>query len=584
MNKDGSKTWHYIKKIYRQARKYKLVLVVMVICMMMFSAANGGRIWLIKCITDDLRQGVSLSNLGYYIAIFVGISLAIFALRYATEYFSRYLVQKIIMDIRIGLFAHIINLPMSFFNDRKYGDNISRMTNDLNLFIASSSFLFDDAILQPLMALAAIAFMFTINLTLGIIMICLTPLYIFPIVKIAQRGRKSRKKSLIKLGDMTQSMMEMHTGIRTIKVSNMEDIEVEEFKKDHNEFFRKAMNVVRSIALTASLTELGVALGTALLFYIAGYLIFTKTMTMGDVAAFCFLIAQFTNSIKSFAKSFVDLQDFSVAGERIFEILEKHEKIDDDNATAKLPVIQKGIEYRNLSFAYDTKPVLRNVNITVKPGEVVAIVGRSGVGKSTMLDLLCKFYSPTQGSIFVDGIDIKDVSRRSLLKHIACVTQENFLFNTTVAENIRYGKLDASMEEVVEAAKVANIHDFITTMPNGYDTVAGEKGAKLSGGQRQRIAIARAIIKNPAILILDEAMSALDTESENQVQEALNNLLSQKKQDRITFIVAHRFSTIKYATKIILLDNGEVAESGTHDELMKLGKLYSSLYQTQILQ
>jgi subfamily B ATP-binding cassette protein MsbA len=289
-------------------------------------------------------------------------------------------------------------------------------------------------------------------------------------------------------------------------------------------------------------------------------------------------VAMINSSVKEASKSYNRLIEASASCERIFELLDQPRESEHEGGK-EIPADGAGVEYRDVSFAYDGTPVLSGISLAARPGDVVAVVGRTGAGKTTLLDLLCRFYDPQRGAVLVNGVDLKEASRRSLLSRIAVVTQEAFLFNTSIGENIRYGKRDATPAEVEAAAKAAYIHDFVAGLPQGYETPVGERGAKLSGGQRQRLTIARAILRNPSILILDEATSALDVESEQAVQAALDNLMRSDR--RITFVIAHRLSTIKNARRILVLDGGKLAEEGPHEALLAKDGLYAQLYRGQ---
>jgi subfamily B ATP-binding cassette protein MsbA len=390
--------------------------------------------------------------------------------------------------------------------------------------------------------------------------------------------RKARKKSLEHMGDMTGTMIQTFGGIKVVKAFNMEAAQAAEFRRHNENFFRKLMAALRRKALGENISQLFMGLAAAVLL-VGGYkLLAERAMTAGDMAVFGLAIAVINSSVRELSKSYNRLLEASAGCERFFELLDQPRDTEHE-AGEELPADGKGVEYRGVTFAYDGTPVLRDVSLRAAPGEMVAVVGRTGAGKTTLLDLLCRFYDPQAGEIVVHGVDLRKVKRSSLLARLAVVTQEPFLFNTSIGENIRYGRRDASPAEVEAAAKAAHIHDFVAGLEKGYDTPVGERGAKLSGGQRQRVTIARAILRNPSILILDEATSALDAESEQAVQAALDNLIHSGR--RITFVIAHRLSTVKRADRIVVLDAGGVAEEGTHDELLARNGVYASLYRTQ---
>jgi subfamily B ATP-binding cassette protein MsbA len=341
------------------------------------------------------------------------------------------------------------------------------------------------------------------------------------------------------------------------------------------------MSSLRKKALSDSIVEVFISVAIAGLIFLGGLLFLKNWFTPGGLVLFALGLAMINTPVKELTKGYNRLQESLAAAERIFELLDEKPEIPDAPDAVELAGLGSGVEYRAVTFAYNSEPVLREVSLEARPGDVIALVGRSGSGKSTLVDLLCRFYDPQQGEVRIDGHDLRRLKRTSLLRHIAVVTQDTFLFNASIADNIRYGRLDATDAEVEAAAKAAHIHDFIRTLESGYGTVTGERGAKLSGGQRQRLAIARAILKEPSILILDEATSALDTESEKQVQAAIEELLRAATKPRITFVIAHRISTVKNATRIVVLDEGRIVETGTHDELLARGGVFRKLYEMQ---
>ncbi|OHB70743.1 MAG: hypothetical protein A2W23_08880 [Planctomycetes bacterium RBG_16_43_13] len=581
-------TLSLVSRLLKYGWKYKLLIAVAIAIMTVLAAIDRGRTILIKPILDEIPKTGDLEKLKDYALIALGLSIPLFIFKYAKEYLTSYLIQHIIVDIRNKVCEQIVNLPMRFFHSRRYGDIISRTTNDVNTMQPAFSFFFDDAIFQPLLMVAAIGLMFYVNWKLGLIVTLLYPIYLIPTVMLAKKLRKARRKSLEKLGDVTETMMQIYSGIRIVKAFNMENDEVDEYKTRNKSFLKKLMAAMRKKALSESLVELFIGLAAGVLMFISGWLIVKGEISAGGIVLFALALGMIYASVRTITVSYNKMQDAAAGCERVFELLDMHTTYSQEDGTVELSHIKGGVEYRNVSFAYDTQPVLQNVNLKAVPGEVIAIVGRSGAGKSTLLDLLCRFYDVVDGEILLDGIETRQLKRSSLLANIAIVSQEVFLFNTTIAENIRYGRRDATKDEIIAAAKTANIHDFIMTLEKGYDAIVGERGAKLSGGQRQKISIARAVLRNPSILILDEATSQLDTESEKQVQAALNNLmgldtLTNSRKGRITFVIAHRLSTVINADRIIVLENGRIVETGRHADLLEHGGVYAGLYKTQVI-
>jgi subfamily B ATP-binding cassette protein MsbA len=370
----------------------------------------------------------------------------------------------------------------------------------------------------------------------------------------------------------------MFVGIRIVKAFKMEAEESREIHEISDRFFTKRMKLVKAKAVNTSTSEFVYTLGLALLIILGGYVIMSRKVTPGELGGFITAMGfMVITTVKKLAKGYASLQESLAGVNRVFELFTIEPTIKDHPEAVTLQNIHEGISFNNVSFSYDNSNefILRDINLTINKGEVVAIVGKSGAGKSTLINLIPRFYDPVKGSVEIDGIDIRKIKHESLLAHIAIVSQQTFLFNRSLRENILYGRKDASPEEIYAAAKSANIHEFIINLPKGYDTVVGELGVKLSGGQRQRIAIARAILKNASILLLDEATSSLDYESEKLVQDALNNLIAGKT----TIIVAHRLSTILHCDRIIVMKNGAIVETGSHESLMSEEGEYKRVYQ-----
>ncbi len=505
-------------------------------------------------------------------------SVLMFIFGWLKDFLTNWLTNRIVADLRNRIALHLPYLPLRYHYDRKSGDLVSRVTNDVALTENAANFYFDDMIVQPIMIICAMVLIFLNNWWLALIAIGFFGIYALILGRVGRAMRKARKRSLESLGDMTGTMLQTFGGIKVVKAFNMEAAQAKEFAGHNESFFRNFMKVIRRKALGENLSQLLAGLMVAA-FLVGGFQLLSKgIMTPGQMAVLGMAVAIINSSVKETSKSYNRLVESSAACERVFELLDQPRETEHDQGI-DLPAVGGGVEYRGVSFAYDGTPVLKDVDLKASPGEVIAVVGRTGAGKTTLLDLLCRFYDPQQGSVFVNGVDLRGVRRSSLLAHIAVVTQDPFLFNTTLGENIRHGRPGASQADVEAAAKAAYIHDFIAGLPKGYDTPVGERGTKLSGGQRQRVTLARAILRNPAILILDEATSSLDAESEKAVQAALDNLIRAK--DRITFVIAHRLSTVKNADRILVVDGGRIAEQGTHDELIGQGGVYAGLYATQ---
>ena len=514
---------------------------------------------------------------------FIGILVAImapfiFAFNYLQTYLKSHVMWSVLMDIRNHLCEHILPQSLNYFENSKSGELISRLTNDVTATQFGLSILFDSILLQPMRLLCGLGLAFYFSWKLSLFTFVLFPIVVIPVLVFGRKIKKHGRRSLMHLGELTDAMREMFSGIRTVKAFKMEDEEIVEFKIINSRVFKRMMKTVKAKALNASTTEFIYSLGLAAIIIIGGYVISSDKISPGSLGGFVTVTAFLVlTSIKRLAKSYGKLQESLAGASRVFELLDQQPTITDSPDAIELKTIEKEIAFNNVNFAYDSIPVLKDINLTVQKGQIIAIVGKSGAGKSTLLDLVPRFYDPVNGSVKIDGTDIRLIKRDSLLNQIAIVSQQTFLFNRSFKENILCGRRDASTEEIEDAAKAANIHDFIINLPKGYDTIVGEQGVKLSGGQKQRVTIARAILKNAPVLILDEATSSLDSESEKLVQEALDNLM----QGKTTFVIAHRLSTIRHADRIVVLKNGCIVEAGTHDELIDKEGEYKKQYRIQ---
>ncbi len=442
-------------------------------------------------------------------------------------------------------------------------------------------YLFDNLAVEPFMALAYAGAAFYINWQLALIFFVTTPILFFPILYLAGRIKKYGLQRQEKIAELTSLMSETFQGVRVVKGFRAEERKLNQFREVNNRFVSRMFKALKLKGISRAITELFANASLAGIMLLGSYIViigvFGLRMDAPDVLLFGGCMLVMSKPIKQVIREYGDFVESVAASERIFEVFDVKPGIHDAPDAIKLPPISRSIAFRNVSFAYDGPNVLEDVSFEVQRGQVVAIVGHSGAGKSTMLDLIPRYYDPSSGSVEIDGVDIRKVTLASLRDQIALVSQDPFLFQTSIAENIRYGRFDASDDEVVAAAKAANIHDFIESLAEGYDTLCGERGVKLSGGQRQRITIARAVLKDAPILILDEATSSLDADSQRLVHEALRRLM----EHRTTFVIAHRLSTVQHAEKIIVLREGRLVETGTHGELLEARGEYWRLYKTE---
>jgi subfamily B ATP-binding cassette protein MsbA len=486
-----------------------------------------------------------------------------------------------IADIRTKLFSHLQNLSLGFFNRASTGDLIARITNDTQVLYGIVGSSFASAVKDPVTILCLLGYQLATQPTLTLISIVVFPVCIVPIVIYGRKVRKSARAVQAYNAELTNLMHESFTGNRVIKAYNLEATVIEQFRATTRKYVGQMMRVVRANEIPSQLMEFFGAAGIALVFfYIQHSMQFLpkdQQPKSSDFLTFVLTIVMIYPPIKAFTRLHNQLHQARAASERVFELLATKNSVPEPAQPKMLHASNADIVFENLDFNYGEEPVLCNINLTVKSGQLVAFVGKTGSGKTTLANLLLRFYDPMHGAVKIGGVDLREVSTRDLRNQIAVVAQENILFNDTIRRNIELGRLGATNDEIVAAAKHAYAYDFITQKPEGFDAIIGEKGVSLSGGQRQRLAIARAVLKNAPILVLDEATSALDTESERAVQSALDELMK----GRTTICIAHRLSTILHADLIVVLDQGRIVETGRHAELIQRGGLYQKLYELQ---
>jgi subfamily B ATP-binding cassette protein MsbA len=551
--------------------------VMAIVCMLLFSATNGAMPFLIRHIFDDVFTNKNMAALQIMPVIIVGTFLVRGIVSFGSTYLTEYVGQRIIADMRNELNDHIQHLSLSYFNRTPTGTIVSRITNDVAMVRvavtdAVASILKDSSSLIILIAVA-----FYQDWMLSLIAFVVFPLSVLPIIRLSKRLRSLSKKGQVSMGNMTMLLQETIQGNRVVKAFGMETYERQRFNEENEHLFRLYMKGTTIRAFTNPMMEVLAAFGIAGVVWYGGYSVIVGGRTQGAFLAFLTALFLLYDPFKGLARTNTVLQAAMGAAERVMELLDTGTDVIERPGARHLAAIRQGVRFENVSFRYDHEPVLRNINLEIRRGEVVALVGMSGGGKSTLADLIPRFYDVPEGRVSIDGVDIRDYTVASLRAQIAIVTQHTFLFNDTVRNNIAYGDIAKDMNAIIAAAQAANAHEFIMQLPEGYDTLIGELGVKLSGGQRQRLAIARALLKDAPLLVLDEATSALDNESERLVQAALEALM----RNRTTLVIAHRLSTIRRADRIVVVVRGQIVEQGAHDELLALNAEYRKLYDLQ---
>lgn len=566
------------RRLLMYIKPYLGRLGLAVICIIIAGGANLYLPWIIKDMIDKVLAEKDMAMLN---VISVSI-VVVFAIRGFFYYWQSYLVsyigQRVVVDVREVMFRKFQRMPMAYFDKHQTGETMSYVTNDV---AAIQSALVDNLIeffTEAVILVGSIVLMLYIDWKLTLLTLITVPLVGYAMKIFGRKIKSSGTLIQEKMADITSLLQESISSIRIVKSFVREDYEVKRFQRENNLNFRAVMKNVQLTSLLTPTVEFLAAVAVTFIVWFGGYEVVQGIMSAGALVAFLTYAVNLANPVKRLSRIYGRMQQAMAAIDRIFHVLDLEETVTDKPDAKILPKVTGSVSVKNITFSYDDKHnALENVSFEVKPGQMIAFVGPSGAGKSTIANLIPRFYDVQKGAIKIDGFDIRDVTSKSLREQIGIVPQETVLFSTTVMENIRYGRLDATDEEVIAAAKAANADKFITELPEGYKTLIGERGLNLSGGQRQRMAIARAMLKNPQILILDEATSALDTESEKIVQAALDELM----RGRTSFVIAHRLSTIFAADQIFVIEHGKICEHGTHHELLQLGGVYSNLYNIQ---
>ncbi|MGM9579621.1 MAG: lipid A export permease/ATP-binding protein MsbA [Anaerovibrio sp.] len=562
-------------------KPYKKRLAAAVVCIIMAAGANLYLPWIIKDMIDDVLMSKDMLMLNLIAAGILVVMFTRGVFYYGQSYLVSYVGQRVIIDVRSVLFRKFQKMPLSYYDRQQTGTVMSYITNDVSAMQSAIVDNLIELVTESSILIGSLAMMIYLDWKLSLLTLMTIPLVGFA-MKIF--GRKLKRSSTViqeRAAEITSLLQESISAIRVVKSFVRETYEIRRFEEQNWKNFQAAMKNVKLSSLLTPTVEFLAAIAVTFIVWFGGYEVVNEVITAGELVAFLTYAVNLANPVKRLSRVYAAIQKAMAAADRVFAVMDLDEKITDVPGAKPLPPIKGQVEFKDITFSYkEGQPALQHISLKAEPGQMIALVGPSGSGKSTIANLIPRFYDVDSGTISIDGHDIRQVTADSLREQIGLVPQETMLFSTTVMENIRYGRLDATDEEVVEAARAANAEEFIKDLPEGYETKLGERGLNLSGGQRQRLAIARAILKNPRVLILDEATSALDTESEKIVQDALDKLMV----GRTSFVIAHRLSTIFNADQIFVVENGHLREHGTHEELLAAGGLYSNLYNIQFRQ
>ncbi len=567
-----------IRLIY-YLKPYQVRLGAAFVCSGMVAAFSGAYAWLIKPVLDEIFINKNESLLVILPLVLLGVSVGKSLFNYGQNYLMNYVGNQVITDVRQKLFGKLIRLPVPYHDVNTSGRLVSRVVSDVAMMANAVTGVLKDVFQQGLTFLAMMGVVFYQNWRLAGLSVIVIPLSVFTMLRMGKRLRDLAARGQERMGDMASTLQETLSGIRMVKAYGREESEELRFQQSNRAFFNTTMKAIQVSSIGSSHMEVIGVVGVATIIWYGGFLVIAGSMTPGEF--FSFLTAMFMayTPIRRLSGANNSLQQALAAAERVFDVLDIKTEQGGDRGRVELPRVAQSVTFENVTFHYESQvvPALHEINLTVRAGEMVALVGSSGSGKTTLVNLIPRFYAPTAGCILIDGVDIQLYTLRSLRAQIGMVSQDIVLFDDSIRNNIAFGRQGASDEEILRAAQLAYAHDFVDRLPKGYQTVVGEKGVKLSGGERQRLAIARAILRDPPLLILDEATSALDSESERVVQLALANLM----ENRTTLVIAHRLSTIQQADRIVVLSRGSIVEVGTHGELLRCGGQYQKLHALQ---
>jgi len=565
------------RRLLRYLRPYLRQFFLALSFMFVVALTTAGTALLVRPILDDIFMSRMANMLWPLTAGIIVLYVLKGWASYVQSFKMKKIGQAVVRDIRNDLFSHLQKLSLSFFHKHSTGSIISRFVNDILLVQESVTMALASLLRDTLTIICLVGVIFYRDWRLAIIAVVVLPAALYPITRFGRTSRRVGKKSQVQIGTLSAILHESVTGAKVVRAFTMEEEEIKRFKAENGRLYSLYLKMKRVEALSPAVMEVLGSLGAAGVVLFGGYQVINESMTPGTFFSFLTAVLLLYQPIKRLATVNNRIQEALAASDRVFAVLDTEPDILDSEGAADLEAVTAGVTFRNVTFGYNSNMILRDLELEAVVGEKVAIVGASGAGKSTLVNLIPRFYDPVEGAVLVDGTDIREVTLRSLRSLIGLVTQETILFNDTIYANIAYGRPGATKEQIVEAARAAYAHDFVTSLPKGYETMVGERGLMISGGERQRICIARAILKDAPVLILDEATSALDSEAAKIVQDALGNLL----QGKTAFIIAHSFATVLKADRIAVLDDGRIVQQGKHQELLESSPLYRRLYELQ---
>jgi subfamily B ATP-binding cassette protein MsbA len=565
------------KRLLKLAKPHTAKFSIALLCMLVVGATTSALAFLVKPTLDEIFLKKNSAALQWIPLAVVGIYLIKGSCSYAQTVLMNFIGQRIVADLRASLYRKIQTQSLAFFTKNPTGTLMSRITNDVGFIQGAVSEAVTSLMKDSFTLICLVFVIFYRDWQLAVIAMLVFPLAIYPIAKFGQKMRQIASRTQVTLGSLTTLLQETISGTRIVKAFSMEEYENRRFAGENERLFRLNLKSVSINAVSSPFMEFLGGIGISAIIFYGGYQVIHGQSTPGTFFSFLTALIMLYEPVKRLTNVNNTIQQGIAGAERVFSIIDLVPEIRNHSDSVPLAKITREIKIHNVTFGYEEAPVLKHINLTIRTGEMVAFVGMSGGGKTTLVNLIPRFYDVTEGAILIDGQDIRNVTIESLRGQIAIVTQQTILFNDKVRNNIAYGDIAKTEEEIIAAAKAANAHRFILRLPQGYDTLIGEQGTKLSGGERQRISIARALLKDAPILILDEATSSLDSDAEIEVQEALENLMK----GRTTLVIAHRLSTIRNASRIIVLVNGEIREEGTHEALLACQGEYCRLYHMQ---